>query len=148
MSNYKSILAAIDINADYENVVNKALSMCESPQDLSLVHIRLSSAYIQPYLYGYGAEYAGLKDSERQARAKTKLDEIANKFGIKPENVYLKVGNAADEIKKLANENQADLIVIGTHGRSGFKLLLGSTANAVLHGAQQDVLAVRVNADK
>jgi universal stress protein A len=44
----------------------------------------------------------------------------------------------------MANEKNIDLIVIGTHGRSGIKLLLGSTANSVLHGVKQDVLAVRV----
>jgi universal stress protein A len=53
-------------------------------------------------------------------------------------------GVPADEIKEMANKKSIDLIVIGTHGRSGIKLLLGSTANAVLHGVKQDVLAVRV----
>jgi universal stress protein A len=38
------------------------------------------------------------------------------------------------------------LIVIGTHGQKGLQLLLGSTANAVLHGAGCDVLAVRIGA--
>jgi universal stress protein A len=47
----------------------------------------------------------------------------------------------------MADESNADLIVLGTHGRSGIRLLLGSTANAVLHGAKQDVLAVRIHND-
>jgi len=34
--------------------------------------------------------------------------------------------------------------VVGSHGRHGLALLLGSTANGVLHGASCDVLAVRV----
>jgi universal stress protein A len=54
------------------------------------------------------------------------------------------MGNPADEIHNMANEIQADLIVIGKHGQSGLKLLLGSTANAVLHGVNCDVLAVKV----
>ena len=37
-----------------------------------------------------------------------------------------------------------DLIVVGSHGRHGFALLLGSTSTGVLRGAQCDVLAVRV----
>jgi universal stress protein A len=37
-----------------------------------------------------------------------------------------------------------DLVVVGSHGRHGLSLLLGSTANGVLHGAGCDVLAVRV----
>ena len=35
-------------------------------------------------------------------------------------------------------------LVVGSHGRHGLALLLGSTANAVLHGAPCDVLAVRI----
>jgi universal stress protein A len=143
MSNYKKILVAIDINGDYETVIKKALTVCQSPDDLSLAYIPLSSMYIQPYLYG--ADYNAIDDSDRLARAQAKLDEIAQKFGIKKQNIHLKAGDAGDEIKQIANKNDADLIVIGTHGRSGIKLLLGSTANAVLHGANQDVLAVRVH---
>jgi universal stress protein A len=37
-----------------------------------------------------------------------------------------------------------DLIVVGSHGRHGLQLILGSTANAVLHHASVDVIAVRV----
>ncbi|HHQ41669.1 MAG TPA: universal stress protein, partial [Chromatiales bacterium] len=38
----------------------------------------------------------------------------------------------------------ADLIVLGSHGRRGLTRLLGSTADAVLHSARCDVLAVRI----
>ena len=43
-----------------------------------------------------------------------------------------------------AKEQTCDLIVVGSHGRHGLALLLGSTANDVLHGAPCDVLAVRL----
>jgi universal stress protein A len=48
------------------------------------------------------------------------------------------------EIHRLARELRCDLVVVGSHGRHGLALLLGSTANDVLHGAQCDVLAVRL----
>jgi len=41
-------------------------------------------------------------------------------------------------------KHNTDLVIVGSHGRHGVRLLLGSTANAVLHGAECDVLAVRV----
>ena len=47
---------------------------------------------------------------------------------------------------KIAREKSIELVVIGTHGQKGLQLLLGSTANAVLHGAGCDVLSVRVGA--
>ncbi|BBI51861.1 hypothetical protein HORIV_42820 [Vreelandella olivaria] len=54
------------------------------------------------------------------------------------------VGMPDTEIHRFAEEHDVDLIVVGSHGRHGFALLLGSTSTGVLHGAQCDVLAVRV----
>lgn len=146
MSNYKRILVAIDINAQYENIIKKALSICESPEDLSLAYISIPTVYIQPYLYGM--EYNAIDDSQRVKLARKELESIAETFGISKKNVHLEMGDIADEIRQLADDISADLIVLGTHGRSGIKLLLGSTANAVLHGAKQDVLAVRIHNDE
>lgn len=143
MSNYKKILVAIDFDAEYENIIEKALEVAASPKNLSLVYITLSSYYIQPYLYGMPDNF--IDDGERVKSATKKLEEIAIKFGIPKKHVHVKCGDAADEIKHIASEIHAELIVMGTHGRSGIKLLLGSTANAVLHGVKQDVLAVRMH---
>jgi universal stress protein A len=48
------------------------------------------------------------------------------------------------EIVRVAEEESADLIIVGSHGRHGLALLLGSTANNVLHHAPCDVMAVRL----
>jgi universal stress protein A len=55
------------------------------------------------------------------------------------------IGSPAVEIRELAASLGVDLIVIGTHGKHGLGLLLGSTANAVLHGVPCDVLAVKIH---
>jgi universal stress protein A len=47
-------------------------------------------------------------------------------------------------VHRVAEEQQVDLVVTGSHGRHGLALILGSTANAILHGAKCDVLAVRI----
>jgi nucleotide-binding universal stress UspA family protein len=53
-------------------------------------------------------------------------------------------GDPATELIKLADERQADLVVIGTHGRTGIaRLLLGSVARNVLTHASMSVLVVR-----
>jgi universal stress protein A len=143
MSIYKKIIVAIDINVDYKKVVQQAINICQSPEDISLLYVSMPIVYIQPLLYG--TEYNSLSDSEIVDNAKKRLTKIAEQHGINKTNIHVRTGDVSDEIKAMANENQADLIVIGTHGRSGFKALLGSTANAVLHGVKQDVLAVRMN---
>jgi nucleotide-binding universal stress UspA family protein len=56
----------------------------------------------------------------------------------------LEQGNAAVEIVRVAQESHCDLIVIGTHGRTGLeRLLMGSVAEQVLRNAPCPVLAVK-----
>lgn len=145
MNNYKNVIVAVDFNAQYENVIHRAIAVCGSADDLSLVYVSWPMVYLQPYLYN--TEYNSLDDAEVLDNARKRLEEIAEKFGIDKNHVHVKSGDVADEIKRMADESNADLIVLGTHGRSGIRLLLGSTANAVLHGAKQDVLAVRIQND-
>ncbi len=64
---------------------------------------------------------------------------------ISKENQVVTVGRPESEIHRLAKEQGVDLVVVGSHGRRGIQLLLGSTANGVLHGSECDVLAVRIN---
>lgn len=78
------------------------------------------------------------------AIASQRLADIGDKHGIPTDQQWVLTGAAATEIRSRAEEVSADLIVIGSHGTSGWKLLLGSTANKVLHGASCDIMTVRV----
>ncbi|MDC1307873.1 universal stress protein, partial [Pseudomonadales bacterium] len=109
--------------------------------DLSCVHV------IEPLSLAYGGDIpmdlSTIQD-QIQDTAKSHLAEFAQSLSISPENQHLIFGRPETEIHALAKEIGADLIVVGSHGRAGLALLLGSTANGVLHGATCDVLAVRV----
>lgn len=140
MKQYQRILVAIDVYSEYDQVLKRALSMAEKASHLSLVFVTLPTTYFQPYINDVSGDYI----AEIHKQAKISLNDIAKKNDIPTNQLYLPIGYAAEEIHTLADEIKADLIVMGTHGRSGLKLLLGSTANTVLHGAKQDVLAVRI----
>lgn len=140
MKQYQRILVAIDVYSEYDQVLKRALSMAEKASYLSLVFVTLPTTYFQPYINDVSGDYI----AEIHKQAKISLNDIAKKNDIPTNQLYLPIGYAAEEIHTLADEIKADLIVMGTHGRSGLKLLLGSTANTVLHGAKQDVLAVRI----
>ncbi len=59
-------------------------------------------------------------------------------------NTEVRFGNASDEIVAYAKDNQYDLIVMGTHGHSGFRhLLMGSVTDRVVRHAEVPVLTVR-----
>jgi nucleotide-binding universal stress UspA family protein len=75
-----------------------------------------------------------LGDSERQARD----------AGVKDVETFARQGDAADAILDVAEEQRADLIVVGNRGMTGAKrFLLGSVPNKVSHHAPCSVLIVR-----
>jgi nucleotide-binding universal stress UspA family protein len=74
------------------------------------------------------------------------LEEMAKQCtpGVPEVTTYCKIGSPAQEIVKLAKELNVDLIIMGTHGWTGFKhLLLGSVAENVLRLAACPVLVVK-----
>lgn len=100
------------------------------------------------HMSNYGAAYgivAGV-DIERTLceEAKKSMAQLVDKLGVNGVEQVVRVGPAKFVILEEAKKMGADLIMVGSHGRHGVRLLLGSTANAVLHGAHCDVLAVRV----
>ena len=82
--------------------------------------------------------------AELEARETLELfAEELSKKGVKVEP-YLRVGYPFDEIVQMANHFDVDLIIIGSHGRSGIsRLLLGSTAERVVSHARCPVLVVK-----
>jgi nucleotide-binding universal stress UspA family protein len=65
-----------------------------------------------------------------------------------PVRVKVAVGKPAEEILRVAREERVDLIVMGTHGRTGLRhLLLGSVAEAVTRYASSPVFTVRIGVE-
>ncbi len=85
-------------------------------------------------------------DFEEEARnlALVKAQEMAADVEVDGADVHVMVGSPAGQVVAAAAAHAADLIVIGSHGKHGLGLLLGSTANGVLHNAETDVLTVRI----
>ncbi len=108
---------------------------------LSCIHV------IEPLSLAYGGDIPmdlSTIQEQIQETAKIHLAEIAQSLAIAAENQHLVFGRPEIEIHAMASQIDADLIVVGSHGRHGLALLLGSTSTGVLHGAGCDVLAVRV----
>lgn len=76
---------------------------------------------------------------ERTGQAPTAISRLGRRYGVPVERCWVESGTTIT----LILDKGVDLIAVGSHGRHGVGLLLGSTANAVLHGARCDVLAVR-----
>lgn len=139
MKIYNKVLIALDVFAEYEKVLETGLQSTEL-NNVELIYVVPPAVYFEPYVGAIEPDLIG----EAQKQATAKLNDIAKANDVPQERVHLPIGAPADEIHAIAEKIGADLIVIGTHGQSGLQLLLGSTANSVLHGAKNDVLCVRV----
>lgn len=145
MQGYHKILVAVDFSDVSDSIGQRAKQLAEVYESpLTLIHV---VDFVPPVALGYGWEMAGYDDEsgeELLEPAKKRLGSIAERLGVpNAEQVVLR-GDPKSEILRVAEEEAYDLIVVGSHGRQGMRWLLGSTANAVLHGANCDVLAVRV----
>jgi universal stress protein A len=137
---YKHVLLATDLLPENIALFDRGLALAkEWGARVSVVHV------VEP-LPGYGYAYVGSADVEQSLikESKKQLAEIAKKYGIDSADTLVDIGPTKTEIIRVAQEKKADLIIIGSHGRSGWSLLLGSTANAVVHSAKCDVLTMRL----
>lgn len=137
---YKKLLLATDLSDDMEFIITKVRGIQSlTGANLSIVHV------VEP-LPGYSYAYLGIEDIEGQLidEARSALNKLGTQLSVDPKNLYIEVGPTKSKILNVAKEMSADLIICGSHGRHGLSLLLGSTANAILHGAKCDVLTVRL----
>ncbi|HEU5280700.1 MAG TPA: universal stress protein [Gammaproteobacteria bacterium] len=137
---YKHILFATDLTEDTTYLIEKVKALrALTNADLSLIHV------VEP-LPGYSYAYLGIEDIEGQliSEARQSIDALAQQLTVAKDHVHVDVGPTKTKILDTADQVSADLIVCGSHGRHGLSLLLGSTANAILHGAKCDVLTVRL----
>jgi universal stress protein A len=142
MSQYTKILVAIDLSEDSTPVVQRARALADAHgAQLHLIHV------IEPLSFAYGGDipmdFSGIQEEIHQ-QATQQMRRFGEGNNIDLQHQYIVLGKPEVEIHGTAKELGADLIVVGSHGRHGLSLLMGSTANGVMHGATCDVLAVRV----
>ena len=142
MSLYKHILVAIDLSDEADDVLEKAKNLAETNQArLTLVHV------VEPLSVAYGSDIpldlSALQDEITQ-QARERIAHLADSIHLDKGEQHVVYGRPEREVHRIAEESDVDLIVVGSHGRHGLALILGSTSTSILHGACCDVLAVRV----
>lgn len=142
MGVYSKILLAVDLSEESDQLIEKTRTIAKNNQaQLTVLHV------IEPLSFAYGGDVPmDLTTVQEQldAHAREKLELFSQKLAYPAESLQVVTGHTESEIHRIAKEKECDLIVVGSHGRHGLALLLGSTANSVLHGAPCDVLAIRV----
>lgn len=149
MKPIKRILIATDFSDCSREAVDYALSWAESlGAELHIVHVFERPAYFEVGV-SHSLQLRHNVDEwirEVKHEATRQLDALVQEAKGRRPGVHgaLREGPTVDEILKAAEETSADLIVIGTHGRTGLPhVLLGSVAERVVRSAPCPVLTVR-----
>ena len=144
MKDYQHILLAVDFSEQGDYVAAKARSLAAKYQaKLSIVHV-LDNIPMPDTNYGTVIPLDQDSGYDLLEAEKAKLMQLGDRLSVDVADCRLVWGVPKQEIVDIAEREQVDLIVVGSHGRHGLALLLGSTANAVLHHALCDVMAIRL----
>ena len=142
MNIYQNILVAIDLNEEANKVVQKAHQLSlQSGAKLTLIHVT------EPLSYAYGGDIPmdlSVIQTQLHDDAEERMSNFVKQQELGDVAQLIVSGHIETEVHRVAIELSTGLIVVGSHGRHGLALLLGSTSNGILHGATCDVLAVRV----
>ena len=144
MSDYQHVLLAVDYTKHSVYVAEKARVLANKYQaKLSVIHV-LDNIPMPDTNYGTVIALDQISPDELLEAEKIKFMELGDQLAIDVVNRWMVWGIPTQEIINIADQEQVDLIIVGSHGRHGLALLLGSTANSVLHYAKCDVMAVRL----
>ena len=146
MSRIRRILHPTDFSRASGAAFTKALEMAKTNRaELLVVHVltpvipMIGDGYVSPKVYEE-------VEATARAHAQDQLDRLmakTKKAGVRVKGVLLE-GVPHEQIARAARPKRADLIVIGTHGRTGLaKFFLGSVAGRVVSIAPCPVLTVR-----
>jgi nucleotide-binding universal stress UspA family protein len=145
MRRIRRILFASDFSSASKPAFAKALEMARALRaELVLTH---AFAMMLPVdgMYMTAATWNAVERDARVAAQKEldRLHRAARKAGVRATTVVVE-GFAADQIVRVAKARRADLIVMGTHGRTGLsKMVMGSVATRVIASSPCPVMTVR-----
>lgn len=143
MTPYNTLLIAIDGSPSSVKVLERAVLLANNQaKSLHVIHV------IEPLALAYGADIP-MDVTELQQnlidQAKATIYSLTETFPIPPEQIYVELGSIEKTIHEKVADLDAEIIVMGSHMRGGWGILLGSTARGILPGSNCDVLAVKIH---
>jgi len=138
---YNNVLIAIDTSSESEKVLRKGIEIANlTDASVSVIHV----LELPMPMVGEMALIDTYFNSEEYTKlVKDMLFALLKKVNLPDSSLHLVSGLPASTVVVYAEKNNVDLIVTGSHGKSGLKLLLGSIASGILHKAKCDVLVYR-----
>ncbi len=148
----RKILIPFDFSETAELAIEHAVFMAKLHKaDIILLHIIESYSFASAITSAFGKSQSEFED-KMESSAKEKLQQLTEKLhhdsGMKVTHITEK-GKIYKKIVSIAEENQADIIIMGTHGVSGFQdFLVGSNTYRVVISAPCPVISVQAHSRK
>jgi universal stress protein A len=133
MAGYQKVLVLLDLSDDSEQVVIAGRDLAAySNASIVALHV-VEFVPVEPM--GESLMPTMQIEEELVKRSRERLNELVKRLGLARTSCRVEVGNTKAEILRVAEEEQADLIVLGSRERHGLAILVNFT----------DVLAIRLN---
>jgi nucleotide-binding universal stress UspA family protein len=139
----------IVVPTDFSDCSEEAWALAKRVAGTLGSEVVLAHVFVEPILYGdppLAADSAGQLYEQGRKWVEEELEKWASAARVQGMTVrtIVRTGSAHEEIVNLATDERAELIIIGTHGRTGLnRLLLGSVTERVIRFAPCPVLTVR-----
>lgn len=148
----RTIIMATDFSEASQDAVGHAVWMAKTLNaELKLLHVFEPNGWTVPSPYYFMAGFEEwLEASLEKTRQKGRelLKALAESLDIGAETIFAE-GSTGKEIIRIATERNADLLILGTHGYTGWNhLTLGSIAEYVVRQSSCPVLTVKSNSWK
>jgi universal stress protein A len=142
MAGYKKLLVLLDLSQDSEQVAIAGRDMAaHSNASMVVLHV-VEFVPVEPL--GESLMPTAQIEDELINRSRKHLGALITRLGLANATGRVEAGNTKSEILRVAEEEEADLIVLGSHERHGLAIMVNFTEDTVLHAAHCDVLAVRL----
>jgi universal stress protein A len=143
MAAYRKILVLLDLSEGSERVFAAGRDIAAHS------NAAIVALHVVEYLPAepLGESLMPITDIETSLteRARTLLSDLVSRLGTASTSARVEIGNTKAEILRVAEEERADLIVLGSRERHGLAILVNFTEDTVLHAAHCDLLAVRLH---
>ena len=142
MGGYKKLLVLLDLSEDSEQVAIAARNLAAySNASMVALHV-VEFVPVEPL--GESLMPTAQIEDELIKQSREKLGDLIARLTLPRTIGRVEVGNTKAGILRVADEEQVDLIVLGSRERHGLAILVNFTEDTVLHAAHCDVLAVRL----
>jgi universal stress protein A len=142
MHNYRKILVLMDLSDASAQVAAAARDMAAGT-DAEIVALHIVE-FIPVEPMGETLMPSVQMQSDLAVRAHERLADMTRDVGLQRTRCRVEIGNTKAQILRVAAEEAADLIVLGSRERHGLAILVNFTEDTVLHASHCDVLAIRL----